>query len=138
MKKYKVTQEFMEELNNWKREQDLDILGNVCPEYLIRLPEIVRTWHEQPVKFVDRNKRLIAVINWINGEEVFEVGMPSYIVQRNEINSPYGREYIRIAPNGGFQVNYYKENATRFDDFKKASEWANKHFEVVEVNGNEL
>lgn len=27
-----------------------------------------------------------------------------------------------------------KKDATRFDDFEKASEWANKHFEVVEVD----
>lgn len=138
MKKYKITQEFMEELNNWKREQDLDILGNVCPEYLIRLPEIVRTWHEQPVKFVDRNKRLIAVINWINGEEVFEVRTPKYVVQRKDAVLSGVHQYLNVEQNVNVHLIYGLENATRFDDFEKALEWYNKHFEVVEVDENEL
>ena len=44
------------------------------------------------------------------------------------------REYIRINEYGGIEIDYVKENATRFDDFEKASEWANAHFEVVEVD----
>ena len=137
MKKYKVSQEFVDALIGWQNSYSDGFVW--INEYSIEnLPEVVNSWRFETNSRLEENKRFGAIINWINGEDVFEVGMPSYIVQRNEINSPYGREYIRIAPNGGFQVNYYKENATRFDDFKKASEWANKHFEVVEVNGNEL
>lgn len=137
MKKYKVSQEFLDALIGWQNGYPDGFVW--INEYSIEdLPQVVNSWRFETTSRLEENKRLGAIINWINGEDVFEVGMPSYIVQRNEINSPYGREYIRIAPNGGFQVNYYKENATRFDDFKKASEWANKHFEVVEVNGNEL
>lgn len=138
MKKYKVPQEFMEELNNWKREQDLDILVNVYPEDLIRLPEIVKTWQKQPVKLVDRNKRLIAVINWINGEEVFEVETPKYVVQRKDAVLSGIHQYLNVEQNGNIHLIYGLENATRFDDFEKASEWYNKHFEVVEVDEKEL
>lgn len=134
MKKYKVTQDFIDALNKWKHEQDLDIMDNVYPEDLIRLPEIVKSWQEYPVKFFDRNNRLIAVINWINREEVFEVGTPSYVVGLKDAIRLYGKGYIRIAKNGCVNLTYYIEDATRFDDFEKASEWANKHFEVVEVD----
>lgn len=135
MKKYKVTQEFMEELNSWRYEQDLDLMANVYPEDLIRLPEIVRTWHDQPVKFVDRNKRLIAVINWINGEEVFDVETPKYVVQRKDAVLSGVHQYLNLEKNGNVRLIYGLAHATRFDDFEKASEWANKHFEVVEVDG---
>lgn len=134
MKKYKVTQEFMDSLNKWKHEQDLDIMDNVYPEDLIRLPEIVKSWQEYPAKFFDRNNRLIAVINWINREEVFEVGTPSYVVILKDIVPFYGKGYVQITAEGYVAITYYMEDATRFDDFKKASEWANKHFEVVEVD----
>lgn len=137
MKKYKVSQEFIDALLRWRNTYpDGFVLIN---EYSIEdLPEVVNRWRFETTSRLEENKRLGAIINWINDEDVFEVGKPSYIVQRNEINSQHGREYIRISKNGGFQVNYYKENATRFDDFKKASEWANKHFEVVEIDENEL
>lgn len=136
--KYLVTQEFMDGLEEWEHEQDLDIMVNVYPEDLIRLPEIVKSWQNYPIKLVDRNNRLIAIINWINGEDVFEIGTPSYIVQRKGANLKHLREYIRITEYDGVEIDYFKENATRFDNFDEASEWANKHFEVVEVDEKEL
>lgn len=138
MKKYKVSQEFIDALNNWKLEQDLDIMVNVYPEDLIKLPEIVKSWQNYPVELVNRNKRLIAVINWINGEEVFEVGTPKYVVQRKDAVLSGVHQYLNVEQNGNIHLIYGLENATRFDDFEKASEWYNKHFEVVEVDEKEL
>lgn len=138
MSKYKVTQEFIDALNKWKYEQDLDIMVNVSPEDLIRLPEIVKSWQNYPIKLVDRNNRLIAVINWINGKEVFEVGTPKYVVQRKDAVLSGVHQYLNLERNGNVHLTYGLENATRFDDFEKASEWYNKHFEVVEVDEKEL
>lgn len=137
MRKYKVSQEFIDVLIGWQNKYPNGFVW--INEYSIEdLPDVVNSWRFETNSRLEENKRLGAIINWINGEDVFEVGKPSYIVQRNEINSPYGREYVIITTNNCFEVSYYIGSATRFDDFEKASEWANKHFEVVEVNGNEL
>ena len=54
----------------------------------------------------------------------------AYVVQRKDAI----HQYLNVGQNGNVQLIYGLENATRFDDFEKASEWYNKHFEVVEVD----
>lgn len=136
MKKYKVTQEFMDRLNEWNDSHKyLDGTTLINQHTLNELPEDIVEWmFEIHTTVAEGNRRLGAVINWINGENVFEIGTSKYIVQRKGANLTRLREYIRITEYGGIEIDYFKENATRFEDFNKASEWANKHFEVVEVD----
>lgn len=135
MKKYKVTQEFIDELEEWKRANFNDEFMMVNTDAIADFSEVINNWWYSEV-FNDReqNKRLVAIINWVNGEDVFEIGTQTYIVQRIGFNLLVGNEYLSIDNYTAIHITRDKEKATRFDDFNKASEWANAHFEVVELD----
>lgn len=129
MNKYKVTQEFMYELEAWKRKWENDCIS--VNSYLFDTDiDVIERWRFMHFSTSEMNKRYGAIVNWINGEDVFEIGTPKYIVKLKDVVPTY----IRIEKNGYFQVTYRFKEATKFDDFAKASEWANAHFEVVEVD----
>ena len=133
MKKYKVTQEFMDSLDDWRvKFFDGEILVNMF-KYENR-NNVVERWRFEHFSNDEIMKRLGALLNWINGEDVFEIGTPKYIVERKVFNLFFGRQYIIYGNHGEISITRSKEYATRFDDFNKASEWANAHFEVVEVD----
>lgn len=133
MKKYKVTQEFMDGLDDWRGKfVNGEIKVNAFTAD-VRY-DVVENWRFEHFSNDEIMKRLGALLNWINGEEVFEIGTPSYVVGLKDAIRLYGKGYIRIANNGCVNLTYYIEEATRFDNFEEASEWANKHFEVVEVD----
>ena len=133
MKKYKVTQEFIDSLEGW-RDKWVDGHFPVNALTSETIKNVVERWRLRYIENGEPTKRLGALLNWINGEDVFEVGTPSYVVRLKDDIKLYGKGYIVIATNGYVSVTYYMEDATKFDDFYKASEWANKHFEVVEVD----
>lgn len=132
MKKYQVTHQFMNELNKWNDSHKYSDGTTLINQYTLdELPEDVTEWiFEIRENFAEGNRRFGAVINWINGEDVFEVVTLSYAVRLKEL-FPW---YIKIETNGYVNFTSYVQEATKFDDFNKASEWANKHFEVVEVD----
>ena len=135
MKKYKVTQEFINVLRKWNDEyKNTDGVTTISHASLDDLPEIVIDWSYKNLPIKEYNNRFGAIINWINGEDVFEIGTPKYIVKRYDFECMQGTEYLRIAIDDSTEIVHMKEDATRFDDFEKASEWSNKHFEVVEVD----
>lgn len=133
MKKYKVTKEFINELETWRNQHGggvFYISGRLFEE----LPNAVHNWRFSHSSILETNKRLAAIINWVDGEDVFEIGTPKYIVQRKDFNFLVGSEYLSIDNYTAIHITRSKDKATIFDDFKKASEWANAHFEVVEVD----
>lgn len=134
MKKYKVTQEFIDELEEWKRANFNDEFMMVNTDAIADFSEVINNWWYSEV-FNDReqNKRLVAIINWVNGEDVFEIGTQKYIVRIKENKAIGGYKYLKLEADGEAFIFYGLENATIFDDFEKASEWANKHFEAVEI-----
>lgn len=135
MKKYKVTQEFMEALNKWKEDfKNSDGIVSISDMTLERIPKIVDDWHFGGINWRDKNERFGAIINWINGEDVFEGGTPKYVVQRKDAVLNGVHQYLNIGQSGNIHLIYGLENATHFDGFEKASEWANKHLEVVKVD----
>lgn len=133
MKKYKVTQEFMDGLDSWRYKW---VNGEIPVNSLTanNRYDVVESWRFEHFSNDEIMKRLGALLNWINGEDVFEIGTPKYIVQRKVFNLFFGRQYIIYGNHGEISITRSKEYATRFDDFNKASEWANAHFEVVEVD----
>ncbi len=133
MKKYKVTQGFMDALDDW-RDKWVDGHFPVNALTSETIKNVVERWRLRYIENGEPTKRLGALLNWINGEDVFEVGTPKYIVQRKVFNLFIGRQYISHGNYGEISMTRSKKYATRFDDFEKASEWANKHFEVVEVD----
>lgn len=135
--KYSVTQVFMQDLNNWRDDrriyaEDGAVLGW---EDFQDEPERVQNWRLDTGSAIEANKRLIAIINWLNGEDVFEIVTQKYVVQRKDAVLNGVHQYLNIGQSGNIHLIYGLENATHFDGFEKASEWANKHFEVVELNG---
>lgn len=133
MNKYKVTQEFIDGLDDW-RDKWVDGHFPVNALTSETIKNVAERWRLRYIENEEPTKRLGALLNWINGEDVFEVGTPKYIVQRNLAPIQHLREYVSVDKYGLLGIEYTKERATRFDDFEKASEWANKHFKVVEVN----
>lgn len=138
MSKYKVTQRFMTCLNKWKQANFNDDFMFVNEDTIADFSEVIDNWWHSDLNDRERNKRLVAIINWINGEDVFEVGTPKYVVQRKDAVLSGVHQYLNFEQNGNVHLIYGLENATRFDDFEKASEWYNKHFEVVKIDENEL
>ena len=133
MKKYKVTQEFMDGLDGWRYKW---VNGEIPVNSLTanNRYDVVESWRFEHIDNDEIMKRLGALINWINGEDVFEIGTPKYVVQRKDAVLNCVHQYLDVGQNGNVYLVYGLENATRFDDFEKASEWYNKHFEVVEVD----
>ena len=133
MKKYKVTQEFMDGLEAWRYKW---VNGEISVNSLTanHRYDVVESWRFEHFSNDEIMKRLGALLNWINGEDVFEVGTPKYVVQRKDAVLSGVHQYLNLEKNRDVQLIYGLENATHFDEFEKASEWANKHFEVVEVD----
>lgn len=78
MKKYKVTEEFMNELIKWFYDNYLDLNTKFSYSFIDgndinRLPDVVVIWWAYPDEPTERNNRLIAIIQWLNCEDVFEV-----------------------------------------------------------------
>ena len=132
MKKYKVTQEFMDGLETWRYKW---VNGELPVNAFSHenKNDVVERWRFEHFSNDEIMKRLGALLNWINGEDVFEVGTPKYVVQLKGVVPLLGKGYVYTATDGYVSVTYSIEDATKFDDFEKASEWTNKHFEVVEA-----
>lgn len=133
MNKYKVTQEFMDGLESWRYKW---VNGEIPVNSLTanNRYDAVESWRFKHIDNDEIMKRLGALLNWINGEDVFEIGTPKYVVRRKDAVLSGVHQYLNVEQNGNVHLIYGLENATRFDDFEKASEWYNKHFEVVEVD----
>lgn len=145
-KMYKVTQEFMNELIKWRDINNLDALqGNwqntFRPADFKYLPDMVSRWRLEDENQIERNNRLIAIIQWLNGEDVFGVEKPHKFVVRSDRANEYGDyAYVRIVRSGLTGYVYFYTDATKFDTREEAQEWANSHQVVVEIDeeGNEV
>ena len=73
MKQYKVTQEFMDNLVAWRDKKCLDATRGYYLDNLDKIPYVVKAWWLYDNTSIERNRRLIAIINWLNVDEVFEV-----------------------------------------------------------------
>lgn len=132
--KYVVSQEFMNKLEGWKIDYvsnsdflDIDNIGNLPPF-------VSRWWIYDDITDRERNNRLIAIIRWVNGEDVFEVEKPKKWVVRSKGTDEGGHYQYLIAGDFDMSFNeYHIEHATRFDTKEEAQSWANTHQEVVEV-----
>ena len=146
MNKYKVTQEFMNELIEWRDEQDVnaetrDLYAFVGGNNISKLPYVIEDWWVDLDDPIDNNHRLIAIIQWLNGEDIFEVEEPHKFVVRSDKNYTDGTYAYVIVDNGISGKSYYDVSlATKFDTREEAQEWANSHQVVVEIDaeGNKV
>jgi hypothetical protein len=139
---YKVTQEFMNELIKWRDEMNLNaknedfgsfINGNDIQD----VPDVVYIWWRRIENSIERNNRLIAIIQWLNGENVFEVPQ-KFVVRSERADGDGNYKYVKIFNH--VALTSYFDYATKFDTREEAQEWANSHQVVVEIDadGNEV
>lgn len=145
-KMYEVTQEFMDELIDWRDSKDIKPEIGKPSSYvdgfeISNLPITVRFWWQDDIHYsFENNRRLIAIIQWLNGEDVFEVKKPHKFVVRSEKSDNDG-DYIYVQVKRIAATNrYYVGGATKFDTREEAQEWSNSHQVVVEIDeyGNEV
>lgn len=143
-KKYKVTEEFMNELIDWRNYENIDTTSGrnyayLCEDNLEEMPRVVDAWWLEDNNPIERNKRLISIIQWLNGEDVFEVEAPHKFVVRSDKKDHDGYYAYVAVENDMTTAAYTFVNATKFDTLEEAQEWANSHQVVVEIDeeGNE-
>lgn len=136
--KYKVTEEFMNELIKWRDEYTKSVFG-VNAVSLNNMPEIVRSWRFEYNSAIETNKRFGAIVNWINGEEVFKVEYQhKFLVRSKEIHSDGYYSYVKVVDQMALHTDY--NLAMKFDTREEAQEWTNSHQVVVEIDeeGNDV
>ncbi|WP_431060894.1 hypothetical protein [Weissella paramesenteroides] len=132
--KYVVSQEFINELEEWKN--NLISSKRIYPEDISELysENVIRHWWQGDGGGTDANNRLIAIIRWVNGEDVFEVEKPKKWIVRSKETDDGGHHGYVLTEKHGIAINrYYINDATRFDTKEEAESWANAHQEVIEV-----
>ncbi len=143
--RYKVTQEFINELIKWRDKNDLDAKTGSAYNFVVgdniqNIPYVIGIWWTDPDNPIENNNRLIAIIQWLNGEDVFEVEAPHKFVVRSEHTDRDG-DYIYVGVDYEILATYRCDLncATKFDTREEAQEWANCHQVVVEIDegGNE-
>lgn len=140
MAKMKISKEVYDALVDWRNEIESsntiyaeDINGLASP-YVVR-----RWWIGDDDEGTYANNRLIAILRWVNGEDVFEVEKPKKWVVRSKETDQYGYHiYVLLGALNSIQVAHptdERANATKFDTKEEAESWTNAHQEVVEVEG---
>ena len=135
--KYVVSQEFMNKLEEWKKRGNTDVYF-VGSYDLSMLPDYVKRWWNYPeINNSEQNNRLIAIIRWVNGEDVFEVEKPKkWVVRSKETDEDGDYHYVDLDNFKNLKsvsTIYGLDFATKFDAKEEAQSWANAHQEVVEV-----
>ena len=136
-KMYKVTQEFMNELIKWRYA---DWRTPLTVQDLAYLPVIISSWCFENESPIEDSNRLIAIIQWLNREDVFEVEAPHKFVVRSDKKDHDGCYAYVAVENDMTTAAYTFVNATKFDTLEEAQEWANSHQVVIEIDedGNEV
>nr|DAJ72888.1 MAG TPA: hypothetical protein [Caudoviricetes sp.] len=131
MKKYSIRQSIMYDLKNWKEEQRIGVDNDavVSWEDFKNLPDRVLNWQLNTGSAVEANNRLIAIIEWLNGENVFIVDNPSYIVRVKGDNG-----YIDVEDYHQFSIVSDKRDATVFYRLEDAKQYENAILEVVTLD----
>lgn len=133
--KYVVSQEFMNELQGWKAGLNTNGQYYIDDEDIYDLSSVIENWWRDDTHALEQNNRLIAIIRWVNGEDVFEVEKPKkWVVRSKDIDGEGDYGYIFINPYNITISTYSISQATRFETKEEAQEWANSHQEVVEVD----
>lgn len=138
MKKYKVTKKFMDKLVAWRDKfvlkPDLTYRSSfVSGRDISDFPYVVDDWWIEDKNPIERNNRLIAIISWLNGKDVFEVEEPNKFVIRSEKPNWDGDYWFVRFKEGMDDTTTHLSKASKFDTYEEAKEWANSHQVVVGV-----
>lgn len=140
--KMKISKEVYDALVEWRDTQSIYASSGRVDEFidgidLQYIPDIVNSWWVTPEEPVATNNRLIAIIRWVNGEDVFEVEKPKKWIVRSKETDIHG-DYRYVQRYNAFQIDFMGitasiTTATKFDTKEEAESWANSHQEVLEV-----
>ena len=138
--KMKISKEVYDALMEWRDGNKNNLVQILCirGNNLSNIPDVVSNWwlHDTLSNF-ESNQRLIAIIRWVNGEDVFEIEKPKKWIVRSkdtDIDGDYLYAILRHDDNLTDVMNRYdKSLATRFDTKEEAQEWCNSHQKVIEV-----
>lgn len=134
MNKYVVSQKFMDELEEWKQQGNTEAYFVGWYDISVLPDDVKRWWTEKSISAIETNNRLIAIIRWVNGEDMFEVEKPKkWVVRSKDIDSDGETAYVDLVDNVHAYVTNSLFIATKFDTKEEAKSWANSHQEVVEV-----
>ena len=138
MDKMKISKEVYDELVEWRDNHELQTTF-ISGSDLFHFPNKIVGWLKDTNTLFDNRNRLIAIIRWLNGEDVFEVEKPKKWVVRSKDRTEQGSHlYIYLVDSNGvkdFMTAWTKDIATKFNTKEEAQSWANSHQEVVEVEG---
>ena len=135
--KYVVSQEFMHELEEWKKRGNTDVYFVGSYDISMLPIDVIRWWDYPEINNSEQNNRLIAIIRWVNGEDVFEVEKPKkWVVRSKETDEDGDYHYVDLVNFKNLKsvsTIYGLDFATKFDAKEEAQSWASSHQEVVEV-----
>ena len=135
--KVKISKEVYDALEDWKETLMLDNVLFIGRKALSNLPNLLdKWWRDGSVSVHESNNRLIAIIRWVNGEDVFEVEKSKkWVVRSKKVDGVNARYYIVASHDmTRFSTTVAKEVATVFDTEEEAKRYANDLMEVVETN----
>lgn len=147
MEKYKVSQTVMDSLATWKKTflENNQVSIFFDTEELEGLPhEVVNWWADSNLSNLENNNRLIAIIQYVNGEEVFEVTEPKFIVRSKRADREGAYIYLSLLDVDNRRTNLYSmakmpyvgwdttlNSAFKFDTKEEAEKFANPLMEAV-------
>ena len=101
------------------------------------LNDEVHEWASDVTTLSDNHNRYIAILQWLDGDDVFEVeNLKKWVVRSKETDEFGDYRYIDLADYVGItNIKFVVEigNASKFDTKEEAESWANAHQEVIEV-----
>ena len=148
--KYKVSQELMNEIDEWRyRANGLVFSQDLMVSSFVDGTSAVKDWWLDNAKGVsEKNNRLIALIKYVNGEDVFEVEKPKkWIVRSKSMDVNHQYQFLTLYDENhywlfgsladknvfGFGSVKFITQATRFNTKEEAEKWANPLMEAEEV-----
>lgn len=136
--KFKISKEVYDALVDWKHDTAPEKDFYITPFDFKEIPFVVKSWWlANNVDSIGNNNRIIAIIRWVNGEDIFEIEKPKKWVVRSKDRTEQGSYlYVMLDISHGVKkiLSFWdKDVATRFDTKEEAQSWANSHQEVVEV-----
>ena len=134
--KMKIPENIYNMLVEWRDALELKT-DYVTGFKLHMLNDEVHEWAADVTTLSDNHNRYIAILQWLNGEDVFEVEKPKKWVVRSKDRTEQGSYlYIYLIDSNGVKdvmTSWTKDIATKFDTKEEAESWANAHQEVIEV-----
>lgn len=139
--KMKISKEVHDALVGWKESMfvnnNFDIF--VGRSTIDNFPKVIHDWWANIyISDKENNNRLITIIRWVNGEDVFEVEKPKkWVVRSKETDEDDDYWYIYIGDSSDMEraVNTSNiQSADKFETKEEAESWANAHQEVIGVN----